>query len=155
MHAAAEAKPPTEPGQSAFAAIAEIVALLQADPKTDWSRADIPALRRHLIDMDRVTLQATAKTEAIDGGARFSVSSNDPDVAASIRRMVLAHAATMNGVDGLTLSAEAMPGGARLMATGPNAAMIRGLGFIGLMTIGMHHPAHHLAIARGGSPHSH
>src|SRR5437868_57409 len=31
-------KQPIEGGQSAFAAIAEIVALLEADPKTDWSK---------------------------------------------------------------------------------------------------------------------
>ena len=29
---------PTESGQSAFAAIHEIVELLEADPKTDWSK---------------------------------------------------------------------------------------------------------------------
>jgi hypothetical protein len=43
---------PTQPGQSAFAAIQEIVAMLEADPKTDWSRVNIEALRQHLIDMD-------------------------------------------------------------------------------------------------------
>src|SRR5665213_2414926 len=45
---------PTQPGQSAFAAIQEIVAILEADPKTDWSRVNIEALRQHLIDMDNV-----------------------------------------------------------------------------------------------------
>src|SRR5438046_3161300 len=42
---------PREPGQSAFAAIQEIVALLEADPGTDWTKVDIEALRRHLVDM--------------------------------------------------------------------------------------------------------
>ncbi len=43
---------PKEPGQGAFATIAEIVALLTSDPKTDWSKVDIAGLREHLIDMD-------------------------------------------------------------------------------------------------------
>ena len=36
---------PTQPGQEAFAAIQEIVAMLEADPRTDWSKVDIDALR--------------------------------------------------------------------------------------------------------------
>src|SRR5215218_8695074 len=36
---------PAEPGQSAFAAIAEIVRTLDADPATDWGRADVERLR--------------------------------------------------------------------------------------------------------------
>lgn len=155
MHDLAGSSAPVEPGQGAFAAIAEIVALLQADPDVDWSKVNVTDLRRHLIDMDNVTLRANVETEAVAGGARFSVTSEAPIVAGSIRRMVLAHAATMNGVAGLELLAEPIPGGAQLTATGENADMIRGLGFIGLMTVGMHHQAHHLAIARGHSPHGH
>lgn len=37
----------TEGGQSAFAGITEIVALLDADPTTDWATADIEALWQH------------------------------------------------------------------------------------------------------------
>ncbi len=36
---------PKEAGQSAFAAIHEIVVMLEGDPKTDWSKVDIDALR--------------------------------------------------------------------------------------------------------------
>ncbi|MCC2098329.1 MAG: hypothetical protein KDJ29_15640, partial [Hyphomicrobiales bacterium] len=43
---------PVQPGQSAFAAIQEIVEILEADRSTDWSKVNIPALRQHLIDMD-------------------------------------------------------------------------------------------------------
>ena len=83
---------PTQPGQSAFAAIQEIVAILEADPKTDWSRVNIEALRQHLIDMDNVTLRAAVAMEPIEGGARFTVTGAGP-VRDSIRRMVAAHAA--------------------------------------------------------------
>ena len=43
---------PPMPGQDAFGAIQEIVQILDADPKTDWSKVDLEALRQHLIDMD-------------------------------------------------------------------------------------------------------
>ena len=65
---------PGEVGQGAFAAIQEIVGLLEADPSTDWSKVDIEALRRHLIDMGNVTLRADVKAEPVDGGMRFTVS---------------------------------------------------------------------------------
>ena len=48
----------TRAGQDAFAAIQEVVEILTADPKTDWSKVNIDALRQHLIDMNNVTLNA-------------------------------------------------------------------------------------------------
>src|SRR5690349_19552961 len=50
MTACAKAAVPTQSGQAAFATISEIVRMLKADPKTDWSRVNIEALRQHLID---------------------------------------------------------------------------------------------------------
>ncbi len=144
-----------EGGQASFAAIQEIVAQLMADPGTDWRHVDIAALRQHLIDMDNVTLRAQVAVQDIDGGARFLVTSASPEVTASIRRMTLAHAAAMTGVSGMRMDAAESPDGARLDITGPNPEMIRALGFIGLMTVGMHHQAHHLALARGENPHAH
>jgi hypothetical protein len=144
-----------EGGQSAFAAIQEIVAQLMVDPTTDWSRVDIESLRRHLIDMDNVTMRAQVAAREIDGGARFEATSEDPAVTASIRAMVPAHAETMNGAEGWTMQAEEIPGGAVLTVTGNDLVRIRALGFIGVMTVGMHHQAHHLALATGQNPHAH
>lgn len=145
----------TEGGQSAFAAIAQIVEVLNADPATDWSKVNIEALRQHLIDMDSVTLRAAVATTPTPTGAVFTVTSTDPAVQASIRRMVAAHAATMNGANGWALAAREADGGAVLevSGTGADAARINGLGFIGVLTLGMHHQAHHLMIARGMNPH--
>src|SRR5437879_13280128 len=50
----AAAATPTMPGQDAFGAIQEIVQMLEADPKTDWSKVDLEGLRQHLIDMNEV-----------------------------------------------------------------------------------------------------
>ena len=144
-----------EGGQSAFAAIQEIVSQLMADPETDWNRVDMEALRQHLIDMDNVTLRARVHVQEVEGGARFEATSEDAAVTSSIRAMVSAHAATMDGVEGWTMQAAEIPGGAELIVTGADPARIRALGFIGVMTVGMHHQAHHLALAAGQNPHAH
>jgi hypothetical protein len=147
---------PLLPGQDAFAAIQEIVSLLESDPATDWSKVDIDGLRRHLVDMNRVTLMANIRNEPIDAGMRFAVTGSG-DVEGSIRRMVLAQAATMNGADGWRFAAAQIDGGAALTVHPParDLQKLRGLGFLGVMTRGMHHQAHHIAIARGTSPHAH
>ena len=72
--AAAPPSAPTQTGQGAFATIQEIVAILMADPETDWSRVDIDALRRHLVDMNAVTLRAKVVNTPIEGGMRFDVT---------------------------------------------------------------------------------
>ena len=144
----------TEPGQGAFAAIQEIVEILESDPTTDWNKVNVDALRQHLIDMDNVTLRAEVKSEAIDGGMRFNVSGSGP-VKDSIQRMVMAHAATMNGAGGWTFTASETDSGAILSVLTPakDVPKLRGLGFLGVMTRGMHHQMHHLMIARGENPH--
>mgnify|MGYP001807277021 CR=1 FL=1 len=146
---------PKQAGQDAFAAIQEIVEILEADPKTDWTKVDVDALRQHLIDMSNVTLLAVAKSEPISDGMRFTVTGNSQPVVASIKRMVVAHAATMNGASGWKFSAAQVDGGAVLEVRVPPADMtkLKGLGFIGVMTRGMHHQEHHLMIARGQHPH--
>ena len=153
--AKATAQPaPKEPGQSAFAAIQEVVAILEADPQTDWSKVNIEALRAHLIDMNNVTLAAQVNAEPIEGGMRYSATGAGP-VMDSIRRMTLAHAATMNDIEGWRFEASPIEGGAALTVRPPKTDLdkLRGLGFIGVMARGMHHQAHHLAIAIGGHPH--
>ncbi len=145
---------PKEPGQSAFAAIQEIVEILEADPKTDWAKVNIDALRAHLVDMNNVTLGAQVASAPIEGGMRYAVTGAG-SVGDSIRRMALAHAETMNGVDGWRFEASPMEGGVVLTVRVPEADLrkLRGLGFMGVMARGMHHQAHHLAIARGDHPH--
>ena len=139
---------PTEAGQGAFAAIQEIVQILEADPNTDWSRVDIDALRQHLVDMNAVTLEAKVTNAPVEGGERFDVT-GDGAVRNSIRRMLIAHAATMNGVDGWTFTAQPIEDGASLTVHAPpkDAAKLKGLGFFGVMTLGMHHQMHHLMLA--------
>ena len=103
--AARRARFPPQAGQSAFAAIQEIVQILEADPKTDWSKVDIEALRRHLIDMNNVTLYADVRSEPVEGGMRFTVTGAGAGQGLDPRAWSAPHAATMNGVDGWRFAA--------------------------------------------------
>lgn len=158
-HHAALAGPsvPQEAGQSAFAAIQEIVLILNEDPATDWARVDLEALRQHLRDMDELTLHAEVAETPIRGGLTVSVTGAGRTLEA-IRRMVPAHAVELNQLDGWEAAGTIATGGAEMTVTSddPDAVQrIRGLGFIGLMATGAHHQAHHLAIARGERAHRH
>jgi hypothetical protein len=142
---------PTMPGQDAFGVVQEIVRILEADPKTDWSKVALEALRQHLIDMNEVTLRADAAATETDGGVTITVTGTGRTLAA-IQRMVPAHAAALNGLNGWSATAAAAADGVVLTVTARDlkeVRHIRGLGFIGLMASGAHHQMHHLAMARG------
>jgi hypothetical protein len=147
---------PTLPGQDAFGAIAEIVRILDADPDTDWSRVDLERLRQHLIDMHEVVLRAAVKATPVPGGLVMNVTGTGRTEPA-IRAMVVPHAAELDRMAGLAAKAEPIPCGVRLTVTARDAqdakavARLRGLGFIGLLTLGAHHQPHHLAMARGAA----
>jgi hypothetical protein len=142
---------PTQPGQDAFGAVQEIVAVLEADPATDWSKVNLDALRVHLIDMNEVALHADAAVERIDGGIRVAVTGTGRTLAA-IQRMLPEHAREMNGKNGWMEQAEPRPDGMTLTVTATDpkqTSIIRGLGFIGVMASGGHHQMHHLMMAKG------
>lgn len=144
----------TLPGQDAFGAIAEIVKILKADPATDWSRVDLEALRQHLIDMHEVTLNAVVRREEVPGGLRLTVTGTGR-ARDAIQRMIGAHG-HMLMMEGLEGEAEPIADGMRWRVTTRDpkrVAELRGLGFIGIMTLGDHHTAHHVQLARGGNPH--
>ena len=148
---------PTLPGQDAFGAIQEVVNILDADAKTDWSKVDLEALRQHLIDMNEVTLKADAAPKQIDGGLEIAVT-GDGRTLGAIQRMVPAWAQTMNGQSGWTAKTTSLPDGELLTvtATDPKEIQhIRGLGFIGLLVSGSMHQPHHLAMAKGEFDHEH
>ena len=153
----ADANPPTMPGQDAFGAMQEIVGILEADPKTDWSKVDLEALRQHLIDMNEVTLKANAVAKRIDDGLEIAITGEGRTVAA-IQRMVPAHAQQLNQMNGWSARTELLPDGVLLTVTSDDPQQvqhIRGLGFIGLLVSGSHHQMHHLAMAKGEFSHQH
>jgi hypothetical protein len=142
-------------GEAAFAAIQEVVGILEADASTDWTKVNIEALRQHLIDMNNVTLRSTVETKEQGRTVTFLITGRE-EVAASIQRMVMAHAGVMNGSRGWRYEGSTVDGGARMRVTAPDdlaLVKLRALGFVGIMTQGMHHQEHHLMIARGMAPH--
>ena len=146
---------PTEPGESVFATVQEIVALLEADPRTDWSRVDIDALRTHLIDMDLAATRAVVRREPLPGGLRLTIG-GDARTLAAVGRMVPAHAAFMDGTRGWRFESGRSAEGVVLTVTGDDdadAVRIRALGYMGLLAMGGHHQAHHLALATGAPVH--
>ena len=149
---------PTMPGQDAFGAIQEIVRILEADPKTEWSKVNLEALRQHLIDMNEVTLKAAAVAKPVDGGIEVTVTGAGR-TAQAIQRMVPAHAHEIeqSHLNGWSAKTEPLPDGVVLTVTSSDPQQvqhIRGLGFNGIMASGSHHQAHHLAMAKGQFVHS-
>ena len=146
---------PIEPGQSAFAAIAEIVAILNADPGTDWDRVNINALRMHLIDMDELTRNAQISTQRSDDSVIFSATGPHRTMQA-LKNMVPAHASVLDDETAWNASAEVEEDVVRIVLRSEDQrelTKIEALGFFGLMATGAHHQEHHLAIARGEPMH--
>ncbi|AXX99282.1 hypothetical protein [Profundibacter amoris] len=146
--------PATEAGQSAFAAVEEIVLALDADPDTDWSKVNIPALREHLVDMELVFTDAEVQTTEVENGFQFAVTGAGKTIG-SIQRMAIAHAGVMNGTGDWTFSPEKTETGVVLTVTSTADDMdkLRALGFFGIMAMGMHHQNHHWMMATGVNPH--
>ncbi len=155
-HGGMAAGPLSEPGQGAFAALAEVVAVLEADPDTDWSTVNLRALRDHLIDMDLVVRDAVVEEMAVPGGIAATVT-GDGAVMAAVGRMVPAHAAELAKDARWIIAADVAADRAVLTATSGDPATeakIRALGFYGLMASQDHHRAHHWGIATGQGIHS-
>lgn len=154
MHLGGNGSPmPTETGQSAFAAIAEIVGLLNADDTTDWSKVDISALRNHLVDMNMLMMGAKV-TQSETGNEVVFIVEGEGQVLRAIQAMALPHARQLDMMDGWSATATTTSKGAVLTmkAEQPFAlAKIQGLGFFGLMVTGAQHQPHHLALAQGNA----
>jgi hypothetical protein len=145
---------PTMPGQDAFGAIQEIVQVLQTDPKTDWSKVSIEALRQHLIDMNEVTLHAAAAQRDLDGGIEIAVTGEGRTLEA-IKRMVPAHVSELREI-GWDARSEDLPNGVKLTVMANDAqplTKLKALGFMGIMVQGNHHQPHHLMMALGKFAH--
>ena len=147
----------SEAGNDAFGTIQEIIARLRANPKTDWSKVNLEALRQHLVDMRNFTLEVTVlKQKRIKLGLSILLKPNNPHVAASLERVFSAHPAQFKKETGWTMTTARKNGNYVLTVTAKtkaDALKIQGLGFIGVMAWGKHHQPHHWMIATGGNPH--
>lgn len=154
MHRTGAMPAPAMAGQDAFAAIGEVVRLLDADPATDWSKVDLERLRQHLVDMNEVVLRSEVASSPVPGGLAMNVTGGGRTERA-ILAMVVPHAAELDRMPAWSAKTEPIAGGVRLIVVAKNpgdartVARIRGLGFAGLITEGAHHQPHHLAMAKG------
>jgi len=105
MHAA-----DTQSSGNVFNSIQQTVEQLRADPNTDWSQVDIPALQQHLVDMEMLSLFASVESQDITGEARFIVSGQGR-VLEAIQRMVPMHAEQMNKESQWQFNTEVMANG--------------------------------------------
>ncbi len=146
-----------EPGQGAFAALAEAVRVLEADPNTDWSRVDVAGLRAHLVDMDRLVTSAVVTQDVLPNGI-VAMATGDAATVATMQRMVPAHAAQLARDDRWQVVAYNTGEGVTLKVTSDDPTVvqrIRGLGFFGLMASQDHHREHHLMMGLGKDAHAH
>ena len=142
---------PAMPGQDAFGTIQEIVRILEADPKTEWSKVNIAALREHLVDMNEVTINAVSADMDLPDGLEMRVTGEGRTLAA-IQRMVPAQAAEIAKPGLWNAKTEVMPDGVKLVVTSADPEQvrkIRALGLFGLLVQSNHHQVHHLMMARG------
>lgn len=142
---------PTQSGQSAFAAMHEIVEMLKADPNTNWSKVNIGALQAHLADMDDVTLHATVSYRVIPNGERIHVAGKGRVVGA-IQRMLTMHAGMAGDTPDYRMTAVKVADGVELTVRAKSAGglqRLKALGFYGMLAEGNHHQKHHLMLARG------
>lgn len=147
----------TEPGQGAFAALSEVVRVLEADEDTDWTLVDIAGLRDHLIDMDRL-ISKTKVVETILPNGISVRATGDVETIATLKRMVPAHASQLAQDDRWKVHASELENGMELRVTSDDPeviARIQGLRFFGLMASQDHHREHHYMMAQGQNAHQH
>lgn len=143
-----------EGGQATFAALIEIVGMLERNPETDWDSVDISALRSHLVDMNHLILNTTATHASIsDTQIRFDILGTTASMP-SIIRMVPAHSKFIEQSRGWSIEPELLDAGATLTITVPDSASLKrlkALGFYGFMSLDSHHQAHHYQMAKGST----
>lgn len=145
---------PTEGGQGTFAAIIEIVSILESSPDTDWSQVDIDALHAHLVDMNTLMLHTSATKEMVtDNTIQFDVKAK-PQAMSAAHSMVPTHAGYIQSARGWDISTTPNASGVLVTVTTDSAAVLEklyALGFYGFMSLESHHQMHHFHMARGGS----
>ncbi|MBE8189645.1 MAG: hypothetical protein HAW58_01990 [Candidatus Thioglobus sp.] len=146
----------TEAGTDAFATLQEAIRALEADPKTNWNKVNLEALRLHLLEMNDMVLNVKVRQNHISKGFAAIVTPTTDRALQSLKKVFSAHPAQMKKESGWDMKVSNNSGVFTLKITTENAsevAKIRGLGYIGVMAYGGHHQPHHWAIASGNNPH--
>ena len=100
-------------------------------------------------------MRSSVTSTSLPNGARFDVRGTG-SVIAAIRRMTKSHSTMSDNLPNQTTQVTETPAGASLTVTSSDPAVaqnIRGLGFYGMLTGGVHHQLHHLKMAQGQMNH--
>ena len=151
--------PLTAAGNYAFWTIQEAISKLDADPKTDWAKVNIEALRQHLVDMHNFTINVDVLSQKpIQNGLVAVVQPTTKRAEASLDRVLSAHPSQLKRETGWDMLVEKTGDLYTLTVTTvtpTEVARIRGLGYIGVMALGAHHQSHHWSMVQGMDPHQH
>lgn len=146
----------TESGTDPFATVQEIIAQLEANPNTNWEKVNIEALRLHLVQMQDMIMNVKVSQQSIKNGFQAVVVPTTDRALKSMISVLSAHPAQLRAETGWDMQVSRDNKVFTLTVTVNNpkkVSKIRGLGYVGIMAYGRHHPAHHWAIASGNNPH--
>ncbi|MBE8162926.1 MAG: hypothetical protein HAW63_02945, partial [Bdellovibrionaceae bacterium] len=153
----------TEAGNDAFGTIQEIITKLSQDPTTDWSKVNLEAVRKHLLDMYDMTMSVTVVSQKpVSGGMEAVVYPTTDRAAKALVRVFNAHPAQLKKESGWDMTIKKGFGKKYnkyivTVTTSKDSEVdkIRGFGYIGVMAAGKHHQTHHLMMAKGENAHKH
>jgi len=152
-HMNMDSTPLTMPGNDVFGTIQEVVQKLEADPKTDWSKVDLEALRQHLLDMKAFTEEVEViSNKPIENGIEIQVRPETDRSAGALKRLFSMHPAMLKMEKGWDMKAKQTGDQWTITCTtkvNSEIEEIRALGYIGLLVEGTHHQLHHWMIATG------
>lgn len=148
-----QSTPLTMPGNEIFGTIQEVVQKLEADPKTDWSKVDLEALRQHLLDMKAFTEEVDIiSKKSIAKGVKIQVHAQTRRAGIALKHLFSMHPAMLKMEKGWDMEAKHNGDLWTITCTTSKSAeveKIRALGYIGLLAEGAHHQLHHWMIATG------
>jgi len=148
----------SEAGNDAFGTVQEVIVQLNNNPNTDWKKVNIEALRRHLLDMNDMTVNVEViSQENIPNGLKAIIKATTKRAALALERVFKAHPAQLQRETGWKMTVQKQGNQYVLTIVSENSQdidKIRGLGYIGLMAYGNHHQPHHWGIATGSNPHA-
>lgn len=146
-----------QPGNDVFGTIQETLRKLEADPATDWKKVNLEALRQHLLDMRHFTEDVEViGQKPIEKGLELTVRATTPGAIPALDRAFNAHPKVLKSETGWDMTATKDKDKYKMQVTTSDATQVdklRGLGYIGIMAMGNHHPLHHWALAKGQTPH--
>ena len=156
-HSSKSSIPLTEAGNDAYGTLQEALQKLLANPKTDWSKVNMEALRQHLVDMNNFTANVDITRQTpVKNGVEVILVPHNKRVVESLKRMFAAHPQQLKNETGWDMKIVDLNGNYKISITTKNLTevkKIQGLGYIGIMAWGNHHQAHHWMMAKGDNPH--